>query len=471
MRGWPELGVVDTIYEEEQEDEEGEVEEQEGSKYSPPSITPSPTITPSPQESSSPRPLASLQSRVEAWSEATGCKPDAVIQVHGQSFHLHKDPIISRSCYLKRRLTGSSDVIIAPPLPVTAATFAEIAAFFYGSDVVLTPLNIASVRVAAECLEMEGLVGMTETYLNEELAGESGSVGIVLRSCLEMIPNAEAVTIAGRCVEALASEEGGAGGGGEDGIWIEGLVGLEAEEFLLIAGTMRARVSQGHDVLYRIVNRYLEHNAKLSEEEKNRICNLVDCTKLSHQQLLHLVQNPSMPLRFIVQAMLMDQLYTRQALCHRKHFSPDKNNMNMTLGEILKRDAALRQAANIKKTMEDTSFRLESLERELAGLRRRLRWSEERSESFSFMRYEEEEEEQGGGKGAVHVIGSPERGWKGKERNGNGLGRRLLHGLRKVFRPVLGREEDGRRWSCKGGEEMVVVVERRGGHRRNSSFS
>ncbi|KAH7665321.1 Tropomyosin domain-containing protein [Dioscorea alata] len=461
MRGWPELGVVDTIYEEEQEDEEGEGEEQDGSKYSP-CITPSPTITPSPPESSSSTPLASLQSRVEAWSQATGCKPDAVIQVHDQSFHLHKDQIISMSCYLKRRLTGSSEVIIAPPLPVTAATFAEIAAFIYGSDVVLTPLNIASIRIGAECLEMEGLVGITETYLNEELAGGSEIVGIVLRSCLEMIPNAAAVAIAGRCVEALASEEGGGGGGG-DGIWIEGLVGLKAEELLSIAGTMRARVSQSHDVLYRIVNHYLEHNAKLSEEEKNRICNIVDCTKLSHSHLLDLVQNPNMPLRFIVQAMLIDQLYTRQALCHRKHInSPNKNNMNMSLGEILKRDAALRQAANIKKSMEDTSFRLESLERELAGLRRRLRWPEERSESFSVLRYEEEEV----------VVGSPERGWKGRESNGKGLGRRLLYGLRKVFRPVLGREEDGRRWSCKGGEEMVVVLERRGGgHRRNSSFS
>lgn len=66
MRGWPELGVVDTIYEEEQEDEEGEGEEQDGFKYSP-CITPSPTITPSPPESSSPPPLSSLQSRVEAW--------------------------------------------------------------------------------------------------------------------------------------------------------------------------------------------------------------------------------------------------------------------------------------------------------------------------------------------------------------------------------------------------------------------
>lgn len=104
-------------------------------------------------------------------------------------------------------------------------------------------------------------MGITETYLNEELAGGSESLGIVLRSCLEMIPNAAAVAIAGRCVEALASEEGGGGGGG-DGIWIEGLVGLKAEELLSIAGTMRARVSQSHDVLYRIVNHYLQVSSR-----------------------------------------------------------------------------------------------------------------------------------------------------------------------------------------------------------------
>ncbi|KAJ0982130.1 hypothetical protein J5N97_010385 [Dioscorea zingiberensis] len=477
MRGWQELGVVETIYEEEQEDEDEDEEEegqQDGSNS--PSATSSPTITPSPRQSSSPPPPPSLQSRVEAWSQATGCKPDVVIQVHGQCFHLHKDPIIA-SGYLKRRLTGSSKVVIGQPSRVTAGTFAEIAAFCYGSDVVLTPLNFAGVRVAAEWLEIEGLVGRTEAYLKEELAREPKSAGIVLRQCLEMLPDAVAATIAGRILETLGSADGG----GVNELWIEDLVELKVEEFVLIAGAMRARDSQNHDVLYRIVDHYLQKNGgKLGEEERNRICYMVDCTKLSQQHLLDLVQNPRMPLRFIVQAMLVDQLYTRQAFYHRTaaatvdpRKASNTQTTNVTLGEILERDAALRQAAHIKASMEATSFRLESLERELAGLRRRLRWSEEkrvevesvRSESFSYFRDEDEVT-------GPAVVGSPGRGCKGRQRNGRGLGRRLLYGLRRVFRPPARREEDGRRWSGEADGEVVVVEERMMvRHKRNSSFA
>jgi hypothetical protein len=50
---------------------------------------------------------------------------------------------------------------------------------------------------------------------------------------------------------------------------------------------------------------------------------------------------------------------------------------SMTLGNILQRDAAMRQSAHICASMQATSLRIETLERKLAGLRTRLRRSEQ----------------------------------------------------------------------------------------------
>ena len=55
-------------------------------------------------------------------------------------------------------------------------------------------------------------------------------------------------------------------------------------------------------------------HGKLSDEQKADICNCIDCTKLSPQTLVQCVQNPIMPLRFIIRAMLVEQLNTRSSI-------------------------------------------------------------------------------------------------------------------------------------------------------------
>ncbi|XP_020594170.1 BTB/POZ domain-containing protein At3g49900-like, partial [Phalaenopsis equestris] len=100
------------------------------------------------------------------------------------------------------------------------------------------------------------------------------------------------------------------------------------------------------------------NNGRLTEEEKLRICHTIDLTKLSHHLLMQLVQNSSFPLRFILKAMLHSH-------------PPTTTTKTTTLSDLLDRDAAARQASNL-------AIRIESLERDVAGLRRHLRLSEEK---------------------------------------------------------------------------------------------
>lgn len=96
-----------------------------------------------------------------------------------------------------------------------------------------------------------------------------------------------------------------------------------------------------------------------------------------------------MPVRFIVRAMLAEQLNTRLSICsaasnHRQHLSLTEGQHHrtssrdpLTLGAILQRDSALRQAAQLKAVMEATSSRIANLEKELDTMRKLLRESSE----------------------------------------------------------------------------------------------
>lgn len=112
-----------------------------------------------------------------------------------------------------------------------------------------------------------------------------------------------------------------------------------------------------------------------------------------------------MPLRFVVQAMFIEQFDTRVSFLDRIRKNPReeqedeitaavsctiKTGGTMTLGDMLQQDAASRQATNLKASMEDTCFRIRSLETELSCMKRILRdlKMEDKTEIESAMRSE-----------------------------------------------------------------------------------
>ncbi|KAM7263540.1 hypothetical protein ACFE04_001223 [Oxalis oulophora] len=388
MKPWNDLGIVDTIYEDEDYDINNEYKYYSSSSSS--NNSSSLSLTPSPS--------SSLNSRVKAWSMATGREVDVSIYVQGTCFNLHKDPLALRSTYLRRHLTDVDELTLSPPLNISPETFTIVADFCYGSDIVITPFNIAALRTAAEILKMTGstsehdsfdnLGELTETYFRKILAVNGRDyVLIVFRYCLSLLPEAETEALmVSRCIEALSLRDDGDG----DGIFsfVEELIALPPEEFQIVADSMQ-RVTF-HDVVYRIVDCYIkEQGSNMKEEQKTQICNSIDCNRLSPDLLFHAVQNPRMPLRFVVRAMLIEQLKTRRAIVSatttsfemspittmqkprpRRHSSAEDTSSSVnTLGAILKRDAARHQEEKLKATMEATSSRIQKLEKELRGMK------------------------------------------------------------------------------------------------------
>ncbi|KAL1195024.1 BTB/POZ domain-containing protein [Cardamine amara subsp. amara] len=379
MKRWTNLGFVDTIYE-----EEDYIDHSSSFSSSSSSLSHSPQ-----RRINLSSPSMELESRVHKWSLANNSKPDVFVNVGNTRFHLHKDPL-SRSGYLKRHLTAVNELTLSPPLNITAETFSLIAGFCYGAHIELTPFNVVSLRVAVEILLMneteggddggrESLRNITETYLRRIVFVSADFIQIVLRSCLVQLPESETTAfLIGRCIEALTEI------GDSDCVneFLKEAVGLPAGDFVVVADAVQERFPR-HDLLYRIVDAYVkEHNGEITEEEKVQICNSIDCDKLSPPILLHAVQNPKMPLRFIVRAMLQEQLNTRHSImaaatvasaapaASRHREVSAARDSSVTLGSLLQRDTAARQNCRLRAAMNSTSSRIESLEKELDAMRK-----------------------------------------------------------------------------------------------------
>ncbi|XP_022132472.1 BTB/POZ domain-containing protein At3g49900 isoform X2 [Momordica charantia] len=396
------------------------------------------------------------------------------------------DPLASKSRYLKRQLGAASDVTVNPPLKITAETFSVVADFCYGGEMVITPLNVAALRTAGELLEMSddetNLVHVTEKYFRRVVAVNRDYASVVFRSCLELLPEAETTAFLGsRCLEAWSLEgEGGGGGGDGDITCFQDFKSVEVENFLVLASSLNRRF-KCHDLVYKIALLYLKgYSGKMTEEQKVLICNFIDCDKLSPKLLLHAVQNPLMPLRFIVRAMLIEQLNTRHSIFSTTATSkpplalvrpcplitktvPKKDPL--TLGAILKRDAAARESAKLKAAMRATNSRIRTLENELTTMKLKLHHSENQNSLWT---------EEGGGRSASFHFGGENnykaavaRGERGSTSStvfrlstdfkmdklfvgggckpvsdsrsssgGRSFGRRLIEGIRNAFRPV-----------------------------------
>ncbi|KAF3440822.1 hypothetical protein FNV43_RR19108 [Rhamnella rubrinervis] len=384
MRGWKSIGVVETIYEEDCE-------------FSPSSssLAPSPSFRPTP-----------LNSLVGSWSFATGKKPELLIQVCEKCFNLHKEPLTSRSTYLKRLLTDSvTELTLSPPLNISAETFTLVADFCYGARLVITPFNLAAIKTAAELLEMtethgdgdDNLVQITDSYFRQVVAVNPEYTSIVFRSCLALLPEAETrAFLLSECVEALNLTEDDNDVDDVSGIeWFSDVVKVRPEDFHIAVEAIRCRFTN-HDVVYMIVDLYLRgQSGNITEEQKIQICNFINCSELSPQILLEAVQNPIMPLRFIVRAMMVEQHSTRRcilssaALAVQPRRQPRGVQANVdgdcpiTLGAILERDAAFREAQQLKATLKATSLRVQSLEQELDGMKKMLTKSDQKQRRIS----------------------------------------------------------------------------------------
>ncbi|GMN40606.1 hypothetical protein TIFTF001_009822 [Ficus carica] len=139
---------------------------------------------------------------------------DITIVVDGESFLLHKFPLVSRSGKIRKMVAEAKDSNLSKlellKIPGGQQAFELAMKFCYGMNFEITTSNVAQLRCAAEYLEMtedyrdENLVKRTDIYLTEVVFQSLEKSIEVLATCEALPPIAEEIGIPNRCVEAIA---------------------------------------------------------------------------------------------------------------------------------------------------------------------------------------------------------------------------------------------------------------------------
>ncbi|CAL5004242.1 unnamed protein product [Urochloa decumbens] len=89
---------------------------------------------------------------------------------------------------------------------------------------------------------------------------------------------------------------------------------LKLPKFRSLAAAIPDYARPIDDGLYRAIDIYLKAHPYLSESDKEELCRVMDCQKLSLEACTHAAQNERLPLRVIVQVLFFEQLQLRSSI-------------------------------------------------------------------------------------------------------------------------------------------------------------
>ncbi|KAL4576471.1 hypothetical protein LXL04_012565 [Taraxacum kok-saghyz] len=103
-------------------------------------------------------------------------------------------------------------------------------------------------------------------------------------------------------------------------------VNLKIEKFQSLAATVPDFARPIDDGMYRSIDIYLKAHPWLTDTDRELLCRLMDCQKLSLEASTHAAQNERLPLRFIVQVLFFEQLRLRTSVAGCLYVSDNYNS-------------------------------------------------------------------------------------------------------------------------------------------------
>ncbi|KAE8703792.1 BTB/POZ domain-containing protein [Hibiscus syriacus] len=89
---------------------------------------------------------------------------------------------------------------------------------------------------------------------------------------------------------------------------------LKADKFYNLAISVPDQARNFDDGLYRAVDMYLKAHPWIPESEREKLCGVLNCQKLTLEACTHAAQNERLPLRLVVQVVFFEQLQLRHAI-------------------------------------------------------------------------------------------------------------------------------------------------------------
>ncbi|PIN10954.1 hypothetical protein CDL12_16444 [Handroanthus impetiginosus] len=166
---------------------------------------------------------------------------------------------------------------------------------------------------------------------------------------------------------------------------------LKLNKFIAVAETLPAHARTVHDGLYTAIDVYLKAHQGLTDQDRRKLCKLIDFQKLSPEAGAHAAQNERLPLQSIVQVLYYEQLRLRNSLsCSYPDEDPKPMHQSWRISSgalsaaISPRDnyASLRREnRELKLELARLRMRLNDLEKEHVCMKRNM----EKSSSQKFM--------------------------------------------------------------------------------------
>ncbi|XP_076909396.1 BTB/POZ domain-containing protein At3g44820-like [Bidens hawaiensis] len=152
-------------------------------------------------------------------------------------------------------------------------------------------------------------------------------------------------------------------------------VNLKPEKMRSLAEILPESARSLDDGLYRALDVYFKAHPWLSEQEKEQLCHVINCQKLSIEACAHASQNNSLPLRVALQVLFFEQLQLRTALAN---VADDENAPSgpSTAGQIVQRDGwvtIVRENHVMRINMERLRARVVELEQEFNKMKEEMK--------------------------------------------------------------------------------------------------
>ncbi|KAK1375543.1 BTB/POZ domain-containing protein [Heracleum sosnowskyi] len=132
-----------------------------------------------------------------------------------------------------------------------------------------------------------------------------------------------------------------------------------------------------NDGLYRAIDIYLKSHSWLAEADKEELCMLIDCQKLSLEACTHAALNERLPLRIIVQVLFFEQLQLRNSVASSFVVADNfDGSQQLESGLVASSDGgwdtAVRENQVLKVGMDSMRMHVSELEKECSNMRQEI---------------------------------------------------------------------------------------------------
>ncbi|XP_019437540.1 PREDICTED: BTB/POZ domain-containing protein At1g30440-like [Lupinus angustifolius] len=154
-------------------------------------------------------------------------------------------------------------------------------------------------------------------------------------------------------------------------------VNLKLPKFEALAAAVPEYARPLDDGLYRAIDIYLKSHPELVESEREQLCRLMDCQKLSLEACTHAAQNERLPIRTIVQVLFFEQLQLRTSIAGCFLVSDNLDGSRQLRSGLIGNNeggwpSAVKENQVLKVGMDNMRMRVSELEKECLNMRQEI---------------------------------------------------------------------------------------------------